>query len=168
MAENVAGAGILKAGETSQDQVNRRKFKNFFVKSRYKVRFVPYFAIGGMVSIAAVGYLIHQRLLAIDELLNNPEAMGISGHIPVYDAFTDITTIALAGFSFMIVYSCLIAVMCSHRVSGPMTAIVACIDEMKRGNFAFARNLRKHDELKPIHEALRELGRVLQEKENAK
>ena len=94
--------------------------------------------------------------------------MGVGGHIPVYDAFTDITTIALAGFCCFFAYACIVSLILSHRVAGPMTAIIACIEEYGQGNYDFKRELRGNDELEPIHDALQDLGRALKDQQRSR
>ena len=44
-----------------------------------------------------------------------------------------------------------------------MIAIDAYIDEMKRGNYEYRRELRRHDELGPILDNLKQLSRQLKE-----
>ena len=53
----------------------------------------------------------------------------------------------------------------SHRIAAPMVEIVAYIDELKKGNYYYARELRQRDELKPIQERLQELAVELRTRE---
>ncbi|NKB97313.1 MAG: hypothetical protein GKR90_02275 [Pseudomonadales bacterium] len=148
---------------TQSEEANRRLLSNILVRPKYTVKFVNYFIGGGALAIGAVIAAIYLRLLDIDQILNSSQAMGVGGHIPVYDAFTDVTTIAIAGLAFFVIYSCIIAIVLSHRVAGPMTALVDCIEQLKKGNYSYERDLRKHDELRPIHDAIRDLSRSLKE-----
>lgn len=149
-------------GETGD---NRRHISNILVRPKYSVRFIHFFLVGGLATIGIVIGFVYMRLMDIDDLLNSAQAMGVGGHIPVYDAFTDVTTIAIAGLTLFVIYSCVIAILLSHRVAGPMTALIDCIDQIKKGNYRYERDLRRGDELRPIHDAIRDLARALKEKE---
>jgi signal transduction histidine kinase len=55
--------------------------------------------------------------------------------------------------------------MVSHRIAGPVVAITAFIEELKKGNYDYGRNLRPNDELTLIMDALHDLAPTLKEKE---
>jgi hypothetical protein len=149
----------------SKAEKDRRSVLNFFVKPRFGINFVRYFAFGRLAIVVVTVSLIYLRMLEIDALLNAPSALNAGGHTQVYGVFTGITLIGLMGLCVFTIYSCALSILFSHRVSGPMTAIVVCIEELKLGRYGFKRELRKHDALHPIHDALRDLDRVLQERE---
>lgn len=151
-----------------EGNVNRRSLTNALVRPKYTVKFLNYFVIGGIAAIGAVIGFVYMRLMDIDRLLNSAQAMSVGGHIPVYDAFTDVTTIAIVGLTLFVIYACVIAILLSHRVAGPMTALIECIDQIKAGNYEFDRQLRKHDELQPLHDALRDLARSLKDSQKSK
>lgn len=158
---------LSKTKRARIDQVeNRRSFSNALVRPKYSVGFLNYFVVSGIIAICVVIGFVYMRLMEIDRILNAPNAMAVGGHIPVYDAFTDVTTIAILGLALFVIYACVMAIILSHRVAGPMTALTQYIEEIKRGNYDFDRQLRKKDELHPIYGALRDLARSL--KENAK
>lgn len=142
---------------------NRRQLKNFFQKPKFHLKFVNLFVLGGFTAMVGAVVLIQLRLLEIDSLLNSSTAMGVGGHLPVYDAFTDVATIALLALAGFVVYACVLALIISHRVAGPTIAIMACIDEIKKGNYDYKRQLRKGDELQPIIDGLHDLSRALKE-----
>lgn len=52
-------------------------------------------------------------------------------------------------------------IMLSHRVGGPIVAIVHYINELKKGNYDAQRQLRKNDELLPIMLELQDFARIL-------
>ncbi|MDG2278718.1 MAG: hypothetical protein P8L31_12220 [Pseudomonadales bacterium] len=158
----------LPENQTAQtEDENLRRLSNILVRPKYTVNFVGYFIGGGLLTIAIVIGATYLHLLDIDQLLNSTQAMGVGGHIPIYDAFTNITTIAIAGLAFFVIYSCVIAIILGHRVAGPITALVDCIEQIKRGNFTYERNLRNNDELGPIHDAIRDLARSLKQSSKA-
>ena len=153
----------LPKNKVNDGEQNRRSLSNVLVRPRYSVKFLTYFVFGGVFAIGGVVGFVYMRLMDIDQILNSSEAMGVGGHIPVYDAFTDVTTIAIAGLALFVIYACVIAIILSHRVAGPMTALIDHIEQLKRGNYDYERQLRKNDELHPLHDALRSLARSLKE-----
>ena len=158
---------ITKEQAASADKnENRRSLTNALVRPKHRVGFLNYFVFGGVAAIGTVIGFVYMRLADIDQILNSSEAMTVGGHIPVYDAFTDVTTIAILGLALFVIYACVIAIILSHRVAGPMTALIDCIEQIKQGKYDFDRQLRKKDELHPVHDALRDLARSL--KDNAK
>ena len=146
------------------NQEERRKLRNFFFKPQDQTRYTNWYIMGGFVCMTLSVLFIHYRLQSVDVLLNSTAAVKMGGHIPVYEAFTDITTIALAGFVAYVTYACALAMVISHRVTGPTIAIIACIEAMRKGDYGVTRELRKKDELVAIHDALMDLSRTLKER----
>lgn len=74
------------------------------------------------------------------------------------------------GFLFLsvILMLCLLAIyfvfFLTVRVYGPQVALLRFIDQLKSGNYAPYRNLRRDDQLKEIWQALQELAGELQRK----
>ena len=153
----------LDAEELNADSDNRRSLRSLFVKPKFHVAIARYFMAAGVSTIVLVVSLIFWRMQAIDAQLNSAEAMAAGGHIPVYDAFTDITTITLAGLCLFVVVSCFLALTFAHRVAGPMGALIQHLEELKKGNYSYQRPLRQNDLLIPIHDAISDLGRALKE-----
>ncbi|MEM7097261.1 MAG: hypothetical protein AAF541_03305 [Pseudomonadota bacterium] len=140
---------------------DRRQLKNFFVKPRYQLQYVNWFIFGAFASLVTTVGLIHYRLRDVDHLLNSSADATATSQIPVYHAFSDITMIALAGFVVFTLFACGLAILINHRVSGPMIALVACLEGLKQGKYTDIRPLRNNDELTPIHDAIADLGRHL-------
>lgn len=163
MSEQAIETGAKGRHGRGHSEGSQRQLSNLLFRPRYSLKFVKYFIAGGLTTTFTVIGFVYMRLLDIDEALNSSDAMSVGGHIPVYDAFTDITTISIAGLALFVVYACIVAMVIEHRVAGPMTALVDSIDEIKRGNFNYQREIRKHDQLLPIHDAIRDLSRALKE-----
>ena len=150
-----------EADDTTSSPGNRRQLKNFFVKPRYQLQYVNWFIFGAFASLVTTVGLIHYRLSEVDHLLNASVDATATSQIPVYHAFSDITMIALAGFVAFTLFACGLAILINHRVSGPMIALVACLEGLKQGKYTDIRPLRTNDELMPIHDAIADLGRHL-------
>ena len=143
---------------------SRRRFKNFLFKPKHQISY-GYFVIGSSFLFFGVTALLIQRKLShIDALLNQgPEVMVPGAQLT--DLFADMTGIAMFGFFAYVLFCCLYAMLISHRVAGPMTAIIDFIGQLQQGNYVHKRELRQHDELKPIHRALQRLAAVLHDKD---
>ncbi|MEM7003103.1 MAG: methyl-accepting chemotaxis protein [Pseudomonadota bacterium] len=167
MAEHVADTHMdLNDRDLSMDAPQkRRQLKNFFVKPAHQVNFIGYFLTTGLAMITGVMVVIYMRMQEIDQILNSTKGIGVGGHIAVYDVFTDITGIATIGLFLFVALACAIALILSHRVAGPMIAILHYIEQIKQGNYDYERELRKSDELQPIHDALQDLARSLREQQ---
>ncbi len=76
----------------------------------------------------------------------------------------DVAVLTLVGFILFAIASFIFALIVSHRIAGPMVAIMAYIDELKIGNYDYGRGLRPNDELTLIMDTLHELARVLKER----
>jgi methyl-accepting chemotaxis protein len=55
-----------------------------------------------------------------------------------------------------------VAVLLTQRIVGPLHALLKHVEEIKNGNFEYQTHLRKKDELKPLMDALNQLGPHLQ------
>jgi signal transduction histidine kinase len=76
-----------------------------------------------------------------------------------------IAQISMVGFVAFAIASFIFALMVSHRIAGPVVAISAFIEELKKGNYDYGRNLQPEDELTLIMDPLHELRAVLKGKE---
>ncbi len=154
-------AGELPLENDGGDEKDRRRLKNFFLKPKYQLKYVNWLISGAFVTLVGTVGFIHYRLNKIDHLLNADADTPLANQIPVYHAFSDITMIALAGFVTFVLFACALVLLINHRVSGPMIAIVAQIDQLRQGNYKYERKLRNKDELLPIYDAVKDLARTL-------
>ena len=164
-ASDIARQKIAEAKKAERAEVNGRKLKNFFRKPQYQIKYSNYLIAGGLLSICATASFIQLKLVEVDDLLNSPDAVGFGAQVQIYDALADVAQLAFMGFAGFVVYACILSLIMSYRIAGPMVAILAYIDELKKGNYTYPRELRKSDELKPIHEGLEELGVALRTRE---
>lgn len=144
---------------------NRRQLKHFFLKPKYQLKYVNWFMSGAFVLLVSTVGFIHFKLGQIDHILNASADAPITNQIPVYHAFSDITMIALGGFVAFVLFTCALALLINHRVAGPMIAIVDHLEALRQGNYDYTRELRHRDELQPIHDAVKDLARTLQDRQ---
>ncbi len=143
------------------DVRNKRKLKNFFIKPKYQLKYTYYQVAAGFSFFGTTAFLINRKLMEIDVVLRNNFVVDASIQQQLHNIYTDITKITLIGFASYVAFTFVYAMLMTHRISGPMIAIVAFIDELKKGNYGFKRNLRRGDELVPISKSLDELSQLL-------
>ena len=115
----------------------------------------------GFAFFGTTVYFVQKKLTEIDVLLRDNQIIDAIVRSQILDRYSDITQITLGGFAGYVTFTFIYALVLTHRVSGPIMSIVAFIDELKKGNYGYARNLRRGDELVPIMSRLQELARVL-------
>ncbi len=132
-----------------------------FKGGRYRINLVNYYLLGGLVSMGTAALLIQGRLQGVDALLNADSKDTVASQITLYDAFTDITTIAMACFGAFIVYACVLALYFSSRITQPMESIVDCIEAYRQDDFRTVPDTQSQDLLGPVADALTGLGQHL-------
>lgn len=133
----------------------------------YRVNLINHFLAGGIVSLSVAAFFIHGKLLYIDELLNANAQDSVASQITIYDAFTDITTIALGCFAGFIVYACAVGAYFGQRISAPMGEIIQCLDAYLSGELRHSMELADKDLLHPVADAVVALGGHLQQQNSA-
>jgi nitrogen fixation/metabolism regulation signal transduction histidine kinase len=156
--ESAAAARNQGAGKS------RRLYKNFFVKPKHQMAYPYYVICVGFAVFGTTAVLIQRKMTQIAELLNQGPDSAVS-YLQLTDLFADATRFAMFGFFGFVLFSCIYALVISHRVSGPMTAIIAFIEQLQKGNYDYRRELRRRDELKPILGALKNLAAALRKAE---
>ena len=120
---------------------------------------------GGFLFFGVTAFFMQRKMAHIDALLNQGPGATVP-FIQVTELFADVTSTALFGFSSYVLFCCIYALIICHRVAGPMTAIIGFIGQLQQGNYAYKRELRRRDELKPIHTALQRLAAILRDKDD--
>lgn len=141
-----------------------RSIKNFVINPAFQFRLAFYFvsaavAITGILLLVVFGYLSEVRTI----VANSP-GLAIETQLQIHDVISKIIQISIGFLVVMVVAILGYAVVVSHRIAGPMFAILAFIEKMKAGNFKDQRPLRPYDELGPIMLSLHELADQLDEK----
>ena len=145
---------------------SRRLFKNFLLKPKHQIAYPYYVIVVGFAVFGSTAIYIRGKMAQIESLLNQGPNSEIS-YLQLTDLFADATRVSMFGFFVFVLFSCIYALVISHRVSGPMTAIIAFIEQLQKGNYDYRRELRKRDELKPILRALKGLAAALRKDREA-
>ena len=154
--------------------VNQRKWKTFFVKPEYQMPYIWHQAVGGVFIFGLSIFLVHLKVFEIDALMNQeqvselPMYIQVDAQVQINWLYAEIVTIIMTSFAIHVVYACFVMLLVSHRVTGPMVAIVDIIEQFGKGNYNYKRSIRNDDELVPIHRHLQVLSERLLEKESLK
>ena len=116
--------------------------------------------LGGGVAFLVVLLSYASRLLGeINLVVSTIPDAGIIAD--VQDRLFMVTLIFFVSFFAFICSTVFYMIILGQRVGGPVIAICAYIDELKKGNYDVKRQLRKHDELIPVMNSLQELSEIL-------
>lgn len=116
--------------------------------------------VGGAI-IIATGATVFYKMTVIRDIMNTSIVTDFGAQSKISEQMFFITQISLVGFVAFAIASFIFALLVSHRIAGPVVAITAVIDELKKGNYNYGRKLRPNDELTLIMDNLHELKAVL-------
>jgi nitrogen fixation/metabolism regulation signal transduction histidine kinase len=141
---------------------NQRKVANIIKTAGLsKGYYINVFA-GGAAFLGILMYYASRQLSEVNVALASlPESALSAG---LQDRVYTIAILFFVCFLVFLVSTVTYMVVLGHRVGGPIVAIVATIQQMKKGNYEIQRELRKNDELGDIMNELHELAEVLKKK----
>ncbi len=143
---------------------SNRKLSNFLLTPKFQLKLTYYYiGVGLLVILATVGGVVY-KMMAIRDVMNNSVATDFTAQSRITEFTFEIAQISLLGFVAFAISSFIFALMVSHRIAGPIVAITAVIDELKKGNYKYGRQLRPSDELTLIMDGLHELREDLMNK----
>lgn len=116
--------------------------------------------VGGAI-IIATGATVFYKMTVIRDIMNTSIVTDFGAQSKISEQMFFIAQISLVGFVAFAIASFIFALLVSHRIAGPVVAITAVIDELKKGNYNYGRKLRPNDELTLIMDNLHELKAVL-------
>jgi len=141
-----------------------RKISNFLLTPKFQLKLTYYYIAFGVTVIFSTGSAIFYKMAIVQDIMNNSIATDFSSQTRISEQTFQMAQISLLGFVVFAMASFIFAMMVSHRIAGPIVAITAYINEMKQGNYNYARKLRPNDELTLIMDNLHELNTLLKEK----
>ena len=143
---------------------NDRKLSNFMLTPQFQLKLTFYYIGVGVAIIAATVAAVFLKFVQVRALMNESVLTDFTTQSQINAILFDIAGMTFIGFVAFAIASFIFALMISHRIAGPMAAIMAYIGELKKGNYSYDRNLRPIDELTIIMDALHELAPALKEK----
>lgn len=148
--------------------LKRRKASNYFANAtlskRYHYRLVfASLLFLTMVMLYLTG-LMREITLQVSFIAANDPVAAES----IYNSLNHFFIIACLAFFIYFLFSVLFVVVLEEKVGGPTVAILKFIEELKKENFEYQRNLRTGDELDSIMNSLKELQEQLKAKASKK
>ncbi|MCZ6504183.1 MAG: hypothetical protein O6945_16935 [Gammaproteobacteria bacterium] len=140
---------------------NDRKISNFLLTPRFQLKLTYYYIGVGVAIIMATGATVFYKMAVIRDIMNTSVVTDFAAQSKISEQMFFIAQTSLVGFVAFAMASFIFALMISHRIAGPILAITAVIDELKKGNYSYGRKLRPYDELTLIMDNLHELRTVL-------
>lgn len=141
---------------------HQRSIKNFVLNPRMQFRMSIYFIAFGLAVLGVMLAAIFSQINQVHEIVSVTQGISVEQQLIIGQKLLGIVKVAMIFFLFILVAAAIYGVIVSHRIAGPMFAIISYINELKKGNYAARRELRPSDELIPIMESLHELGNELQ------
>jgi nitrogen fixation/metabolism regulation signal transduction histidine kinase len=143
---------------------HQRSLKNFVLNPKMQFRMSIYFVAFGLAVLGIMLAAIFSQINQVHEIISLTQGIAVEQQLMIAHKLMGIVKVAMVFFLFILIAAAIYGVIVSHRIAGPMFAILAYIEELKKGNYSSTRELRPYDELIPIMESLHDLGRKLQEK----
>lgn len=143
--------------------LKRRKVSNYFANAtlskKYHFRLM---ALSFVFMTAVLFYLLH----VIREITEKVSFVAMNDEIAAEHIYTSVNHLLLmVTLSFVVyfLFTVLFVLFIEQKVGGPTVAILEYIEQLKKGNFEYNRNLRSGDELESIMSSLKELQTQLKE-----
>ena len=144
---------------------NDRKISNFLLTHKFQLKLTFYYIGVGVSIIAVTAGTVFYNMTLVRELMNNSVMTDFSSQSRITEYMFQVGQISMLGFSAFAIASFIFSLMISHRIAGPMVAIVAFIHELKKANLSYGRTLRPNDELTVIMDELHLLQAALKQQE---
>lgn len=144
-----------------------RSIRNIFVQPKFQLNLSMYYIMIGGLILNGIAFFVKYTNDQIQLLMNNEVLVDFETQIQINDLMMECFQVTLLGLVVFIIFSFGFALMMSHRIAGPQVAILAYIDALKDRNYDYTRSLRSKDELTEVMAALKELGPLLKERDQA-
>jgi methyl-accepting chemotaxis protein len=144
--------------------MKNRSIKNYLINPGFQLRIILYFSVIAFSSTAAVILIFYKKFAAVRSLLFENSNISLPLQLAVDGVMFDFIKLSLFSMLFMSVGVCVVGILVTHRIAGPMYAILAYIEDLKKGNYDSKRVLRSYDELAPIMDSLKEFVSQLPKK----
>lgn len=138
--------------------LKRRKLRNYLIDPKYQLKVSAHFLVATIVIFGGLLALIFIKINAVRELILMEPEISFSIQQAVHSTLITVTWLSLIFFAVAATVVLIYAILVSHRVAGPIVAIQAYIEDLKKGNYDSGRKLRPNDELNPVMESLHDLA----------
>ncbi len=141
-----------------------RSIKNFVINPKFQMRMSFYFMSATMAVMGIMLIFVYFQVSEVSHVVANAPGIGIDTQAQIDGILWNIVRGFLIFIVFVVAAILTFGVVISHRIAGPMYAILLYIAELKKGNYDSQRTLRPYDELTPIMDGLHELAAELKTK----
>jgi nitrogen fixation/metabolism regulation signal transduction histidine kinase len=142
----------------------KRSLKNFILNPRMQLRISLYFVAFSFAATTLMMFVFYTQIQQIEGLVISIPEMLTQQKLEISFLLSSLVKINVLFFFAFIVASVVYGLLVSHRIAGPMYAILAQIEDLKKGNYDTKRKLREYDELGPVMDSLHELSNQLKNK----
>jgi len=149
---------------TTMNKEHARSLKNIVINRSMQTRIGFYFIALSLALIGLMMMVMNSYFGDLRSLVANAPDLSLAIQNDV-SGIIDRLIVIHTGFLFIaLIFVSLYSLFISHRIAGPMYAILKYIEELKAGNYDNKRYLRAFDELAPVMQALQDLGDHLKNK----
>ena len=140
-----------------------RKFKNYFLHPQFFFKYWLYiFSAAGFVYLGFFGIVIYHKKVLIDSILETIGIRDAEKFIPyIHGLIEKMFIIYLFFLVAIIALSLILALIYSHRISGPTVSILRYISRLAEGNYTEPLKIRPEDQLVELVDDLNELAQKL-------
>jgi nitrate/nitrite-specific signal transduction histidine kinase len=143
---------------------HKRYAKNFMVFPAMQTRMSYYFVAFAVCVIGVMMLMLNHYVTQLRDLIADAPGLPMSTQFAVDAHLQSIITSSLLFLLLALIVSVVYGIIISHRVAGPMFAILKYIESLRAGRYDESRKLRPYDELVPIMNALHEFADDLKKK----
>ena len=145
----------------------KRTVKNYLINRPLQVRMGYYFASISLALVGAGVVYLNYNVSFVRGQFARIEGLPYSFQMALESRMSHMLYFSAAFLLIAVIFNLLYGIYISHRIAGPMYAILKYIQSLREKNYSDTRNLRPNDELRPIMDALHELAHDLQHSQNS-
>jgi signal transduction histidine kinase len=141
---------------------DQRTVVNYLKTAGLSKGYYLYVFAGGVAFLGILMFYASRLLSEVNIVLANMPDAGLSAALQ--DRIYTVAILFFICFMAFLTITVFYMIVLGQRVGGPIIAICAYINELKKGNYDAKRSLRKKDELTPIMLELEDLAATLRAK----
>ena len=142
---------------------HQRKASNYIKTAGLSKGYYIHIFAGGVAFLGVMLAYASKLLSDVNQVIATIPDASLSATLQ--DRLFMVAVIFFLSFFAFILATAFYMIVLGQRVGGPVVAICRYIDEIKKGNYDYKRQLRKNDELVPIMLELQDLAAKLKARE---
>lgn len=137
--------------------LKRRKVSNYFANAKLSKKYHFRLMFFSLLFMASVLYYLLQILREITEKVSFVAVNDQVAAEYIYGSINHLLMVLTLSFAVYFLFTALFVLFIEQKVGGPTVAILKYIEQIKKGNYEYQRELRSGDELESIMAALKDL-----------